>query len=164
MSRQRPTIAVVTDSILPYHRGGKESRYFELTRRLALQADLHVYTMRWWNTPRTRRQDGVTFHGLCRRIPLYSGDRRSMRQAVIFALSCLRLVTQRFDVIEADSVPCLHIFTLRLVAILRRKRLVVTWYEVWGPAYWRHYVGQGGRLAWWIERAAMRLPDEIMAR
>jgi glycosyltransferase involved in cell wall biosynthesis len=39
----------------------------------------------------------------------------------------------------------------------------VTWHEVWGPAYWRGYLGRRGRVAWWIERAAMRLPDEIVA-
>jgi glycosyltransferase involved in cell wall biosynthesis len=163
MSRRPPTIAIVTDSILPYHRGGKEVRTYEVTRRLAERAEVHVYTMRWWDTPGTHIQDGVTFHALCRRIPLYEGERRSTRQAVVFALACLRLATRRFSVIEADCIPYLHVFTLRLVATLRRKRLVVTWHEVWGPEYWRQYLGRRGRVAWWIERAAMRLPDEIIA-
>ncbi len=163
MSRRPPTIAIVTDSILPYHRGGKEVRTYEVTRRLAERAEVHVYTMRWWDTPRTRIQDGVTFHALCRRIPLYAGERRSTRQAVVFALACLRLATRRCSVIEADCIPYLHLYTLRLVATLRRKRLVVTWHEVWGPEYWRRYLGRRGRIAWWIERCAMRLPDEIIA-
>jgi len=163
MSRQRPTIAVVTDSILPYHRGGKEVRTREVTRRMAERPEVHVYTMRWWDTPGTRVQDGVTFHALCHRIPLYDGERRSTRQAVVFSLACLRLVTRRFSVIDADCIPYLHVFTLRLVATLRRKRLVVTWHEVWGPEYRCQYLGRRGRIAWWIERCAMRLPDEIIA-
>ncbi len=163
MSRRRPVIAMVSDSILPYHRGGKELRQHEVARRLARHAEVHVYTMRWWDGASTRTADGVTFHGICRRRPLYDGERRSTRQALAFALACLRLATRRFDVIEADHMPYLQLFPLRLVASLRRRRLVVTWHEVWGPDYWRAYMGRRGRLAWWIERASMRLPDEIVA-
>lgn len=163
MSAERPIIALVSDSILPYHRGGKELRYHEVARRMARRADVHVYTMRWWDTPGPHVADGVTYHALCRRLPLYEGDRRSTRQAIVFALSCLRLLTRRFDAIEADHMPYLQLFSLRLVATLRRKRFVVTWHEVWGPAYWRRYMGRRGTVAWWIERAAMRLPDEIIA-
>lgn len=160
---RRPVVALVCDAILPYHRGGKEARYHEIARRLAARAEVHVYTMRWWDGAPTRVADGVTYHGVCRALPLYDGGRRSTRQALAFAIGCLRLATRRFDVIEADHMPYLQLFTLRLVATLRRRRLVATWNEVWGPAYWRAYMGRRGRLAWWIERAAMRLPDEIVA-
>ncbi len=163
MSPRRPVVALVSDSILPYHRGGKELRYHEIGRRLARRADVDLYTMRWWDGPPTRVEDGVTLHAICPRMALYDGDRRSPRQAIVFALSCLRLLTRRFDVIEADHMPYLQLFTLRLVATLRRRRLVVTWHEVWGAAYWRRYLGRRGRVAWWIERTAMRLPDEIVA-
>jgi len=156
-------VALVSDSILPYHRGGKELRYHEIGRRLARRADVDLYTMRWWDGPPRRVEDGVTLHAICPRMPLYDGDRRSTRQAVVFALACLRLLTRRFDVIEADHMPYLQLFTLRLVATLRRRRLVVTWHEVWGAEYWRRYLGRRGRLAWWIERTSMRLPDEIVA-
>ena len=88
---------------------------------------------------------------------------RASAAGIVFALACLRLLTRRFDVIEADHMPYLQLFTLRLVATLRRRRLVVTWHEVWGPEYWRGYLGRRGRLAWWVERTAMRLPDEIVA-
>lgn len=163
MSVRRPVIALVSDSILPYHRGGKELRYQEVGRRLARGARVDLYTMRWWDAPGPMVRDGVTFHAICPRLPLYDGERRSVPQALVFALSCLRLMTRRFDVIEADHMPYLHLFPLRLVASVRRKRFVVTWHEVWGPEYWRRYMGRRGTLAWWIERAAMRLPDEIIA-
>jgi hypothetical protein len=51
----RRVVAMVSDAIHPYHRGGKELRYYELTRRLAGRADIHVYTMNWWNGPRVRQ-------------------------------------------------------------------------------------------------------------
>ncbi|MGE4178043.1 MAG: glycosyltransferase family 4 protein [Thermoleophilia bacterium] len=158
----RPVIALVSDSVWPYHRGGKEARYHALVPRLARAADVDVYTMAWWG-PGERTAGGATYRAVCRRHDLYDGERRSVRQALAFAAGCLRLATRRFDVIEADHMPYLQLFPLRAVATVRRRRLVVTWHEVWGPAYWRRYLGRRGRIAWWIERAAMRLPDEVLA-
>ena len=161
--RRRPVVALVTDAIFPYHRGGKETRYHEISRRLADHAEVHVYTMRWWAGAPEPREGGVTFHALSPLVPLYSRERRSIRQALVFALGCLTLLWRRFDVIEADHMPYVQLLPLRLVATLRRKRLVVTWHEVWGPAYWRGYLGRLGRVGWWFERLAMRLPDVIIA-
>jgi glycosyltransferase involved in cell wall biosynthesis len=165
MTAQRvPTVAFVTDAIYPYHQGGKEVRYHELTRRLADRASVHVYTMRWWQGSPVRREGGVTYHAISPRLPLYKNGRRSVTQALVFAACCLKLAWRRFDVIEADHMPYLQLLPLRLVATLRRRRLVVTWHEVWGPVYWRSYLGgAGGRVAWWLEHLSMRLPDAIIA-
>ena len=58
-SRMRPVIALVVDAIFPYHFGGREIRYFELTQRLADRATIHVYTMNWWRGPRTISDRGI---------------------------------------------------------------------------------------------------------
>jgi glycosyltransferase involved in cell wall biosynthesis len=161
---RRPALAMVSDAIYPYNPGGKELRYHELTRRLADRADVHVYTMRWWTGPRTRTEGPVAFHAISPLLPLYSGTRRSLREAAVFAVACLRLATKRFDVLEADHIPYLQILALRLVATVRRKRFVVTWHEVWGPQAWREYLGRPlGTAAWFTEWLAMRLPDHIIA-
>jgi glycosyltransferase involved in cell wall biosynthesis len=162
MARRR-VVALVSDAIYPYHCGGKELRYHELIAALSESADVHVYTMNWWAGPRVRREGNVTYHALCRAWPLYSGERRSMAQAVFFAIGCLRLLWCRFDVLEADHMPYLQIPVLRLVTLLRRKRLVVTWHEVWGRRYWLQYLGWAGAAAWLTEWSAMRLPDHIIA-
>jgi len=163
LSTRSPTVALVTDAIAPYHWGGKEQRYRALAPRLANYAEVHIYTMRWWEAPRTVVQDGVTYHAICPKLALYKGGRRSILQAVLFALGCLRLVTARFDVLEADHMPYLQLIPLKLVASIRRRRFVVTWHEVWDAAQWSSYLGRAGRLAWSIERLAMRLPDCIVA-
>jgi glycosyltransferase involved in cell wall biosynthesis len=163
MTPAKPVIAMVTDAIAPYHRGGKEQRYEELAPRLQRYADVHVYTMNWWKGPRTTARAGVTYHAICPFVPLYRGERRSIAQALLFALACFRLLFERFDVLEADHMPYLQLFPLKVVALLRRKRLVVTWHEVWNRAQWREYLGPAGLVAWWLERAAMRLPDCIIA-
>jgi glycosyltransferase involved in cell wall biosynthesis len=156
-------VAMVSDAIHPYHRGGKELRYHELTSRLADRADVHVYTMHWWNGPRVRTEAGVTFHAISRLLPLYAKDRRSLRQAALFGLACLRLLRYDFDVLEADHIPFVQVLVLRLVTAVKRKPFVVTWHEVWGRAYWREYLGRAGLAAWLVEALAMRLPDHIIA-
>jgi glycosyltransferase involved in cell wall biosynthesis len=156
-------VAMVSDAIYPYHRGGKEVRYYELTRRLADRADIHVYTMNWWQGPAVHHEDGVTFHAISRLFPLYVNDRRSLKQAVFFGLACLRMLRYDFDVLEADHIPFIQVFILRLVTWLKRKRFVVTWHEVWGRESWSEYLGRLGTVAWFIESVAMRLPDHIVA-
>ena len=44
-------VALVSDAIYPYFRGGKELRYHELSTRLSQRADVHVFTMKWWDGP-----------------------------------------------------------------------------------------------------------------
>lgn|GEM_PF-105059 len=163
--RQRARVAVVTDALYPYHRGGKEMRYEQLLPRLQESVDVEVFTMHWWPERGTTRVDrGVTYHAICPLFPLYGPTRRSIVQAVVFAVACLRLLGRRFDVVEADHMPYLQLFSLRVVTWLRRRPLVVTWNEFWGPEYWREYLGRwSGALAWVIERRAMRLPDRIVA-
>jgi glycosyltransferase involved in cell wall biosynthesis len=162
-SGERPVIALVIDAVFPYHLGGRELRYHELTRRLADVASIHIYTMNWWHGERTLVDGNITFHAISRPHAMYVGGRRSIRQALLFALACLRLLGQRFDVLDADHIPYFQILVLRVIATLKRKRLVVTWHEVWGKDYWSRYLGRLGILAWLIEWLAMRLPDHIVA-
>jgi len=161
---ERPRkVAVVSDAIHPYHRGGKELRYYELTRRLARRFDIDIYTMHWWDGSPVREEDGVTFHAISPLVPLYVNERRSLSQAFRFGVACLRMLRYEFDVLEADHIPFLQVLVLRLVTSLKRKRFVVTWHEVWGREYWRRYLGIAGYAAWIIESLAMRLPDHIIA-
>jgi glycosyltransferase involved in cell wall biosynthesis len=160
---RRPTVALVTDAIYPYFCGGKEVRYHEVARRLARKADVHVFTMKWWEGPSTRQDGGITFRAISRLYPMYSGERRSYREALLFALACFRLFRFRFDAIEADQFPTFHIFTLRVVTWLKGKRLTVTWHEVWERKYWREYLGWPGNVAWLVQWLAMRVPDHLIA-
>jgi glycosyltransferase involved in cell wall biosynthesis len=160
---KRPIVALVTDAIYPYFRGGKEVRYHEMAQRLARWADVNVFTMKWWDGSSTHYDGQVTFRATSRLYAMYSGERRSYREALFFAISCFRLLRFHFDVIEADQFPTFHIFTLRLVTWLKRKRLTVTWHEVWDRAYWLQYLGVAGNLAYLIQWLAMRAPDHLIA-
>lgn len=157
-------VAFVSDSVLPFHTGGKERRLWEITRRLAARGvDVHVYTMKWWTGPRTRVIDGVTLHAIGGGHRLYHGERRSMSQAILFGLATFRLLGARFDVLDVDHMPYFPLFAARVVCTLRCRRMVGTWHEVWGPAGWRGYLGRLAPFGTIVERLAARLPDEIIS-
>lgn len=163
-AKPHPTVALVSDAILPYHFGGKENYYHELARRLTASMDVEIFTMHWWDGASVQNVDGIKHIGICPRTPLYTkSGRRSVWQALIFAASCFRLLWYRFDVILADHIPYLQLLALRVVATLKRRRLIIVWHEVWGREYWVRYAGMIGYIGNWIESLCMRLPDHIIS-
>ena len=169
VAASRPTtrVAIITDSIYPYNKGGKEMRLYQITTRLAEQgADVHIYTMKWWDGPSHIVDQGVQLHAISKHYPLYAGQRRSIRQGIMFALACLKLAGPSFhpDVIEVDHMPYFPLFTMKLVALVKRRPLLATWHEVWGGTYWRQYLGPiGGTIAATLERLTILMPNKIIA-
>src|ERR1039458_6174579 len=161
--RHGPVIAIVCDAISPYSHGGRERRYEELLPWLAEGAEVHIYTMHWWDGPPVYTEGGITYHAISPSLPLYTENRRSIIHALRFGLASLSLLRHRFDVLEADHIPYLQVFALRIVSWLKRKPFIVTWHEVWSRAVWWEYLGWLGMVAWPIELLAMRLPDLIIA-
>jgi glycosyltransferase involved in cell wall biosynthesis len=160
----KPVVALVCDVMYPHSHGGREFRYQAVLPRIAEHVDIHVYTMRWWSGPKVYTENGVTFHAICPRISMYRKDgRRSIIQGIIFALFSLRLLTCSFDVLDVDQIPYFHVFPLRLIATIRRKPLVATWHEVWGPEAWRAYLKWLGWLGWFVEITSIRMPDHIIS-
>ena len=158
-------IAIVSDAIYPYNKGGKEKRIFEISTRLANAGnEVHIFTMKWWKEKTNHKiENNVNLHAISPLYPLYSGKRRSIKQATYFALSCFRLLREKFDIIEADHMPHLVLFSLKIVTLLKRKKLYATWNEVWGKSYWVEYLGHLGAIAYIIEWISARLPDKIIA-
>src|SRR5258708_29960872 len=72
-SRPNIKIAIVYDAVYPYSLGGGERRYYELATRLAQSGhDVHWFGMHWWDGPRVMHKDGVTYHSICPKLPLYT--------------------------------------------------------------------------------------------
>jgi len=158
-------VAFVSDAIYPYNKGGKETRLHEISTRLAARGfDVHIYCMKWWPGPAEKTEEGVHLHGICPLIPLYSGERRSIKQGIMFGLACFRLLGAKFDVIDVDHMPFFPLYSVRVVCWLKGKKMFATWHEVWGMKYWREYLGGNkGRLAAIIESLSVKLPDTIIA-
>ena len=157
-------IAFVTDVVYPYIKGGAEKRIYELSRRLAASGnEVHVFSIKWWEGPSVKVEDGITYHGVCRPRQLYEGDRRSIVEAIAFGLFVtVPLLREKFDVIDCNQHPYFSMFSCKLASLLRGERFYATWHEVWGN-YWYDYIGKAGFFGKLVERITARLPDRIIA-
>ncbi len=155
-------IAYVYDAVYPWIKGGAEKRIYELSRRLVERGhEVHCYGMKMWPGQEDILQDGVHLHGICRPVPLYSGSKRSMKEAVYFAGRVLSSLPRDFDLVDCQEFPYLPCFSARL-RTFRGPLLFITWYEVWGD-YWYEYLGRKGLLGKAVERAVSRLTDKNIA-
>lgn len=158
-------IALVYDSIFPYIKGGSERRFYEIGKQLVQNGyQVHLYGMKFWTGGNTIESEGLILHGLCKARPLYTGGgRRSISQAIIFGLSCYKLLWEDFDVIDCCGFPFFSLYICKIVAVVKRKKLYATWHEVWGKEYWQEYLGWLGIIGYIVEKISVKLPDEIIA-
>jgi glycosyltransferase involved in cell wall biosynthesis len=157
-------IAFVTDVVYPYIKGGAEKRIYELSRRLAASGhEVHIFSVKWWEGPSVKKENGITYHGVCKPRNLYEGERRSIIEALAFGLFVtVPLIREKFDVIDCNQHPYFSMFSCKLASLLRGERFYATWHEVWGN-YWYDYIGKAGFFGRQIERITARLPDRIIA-
>lgn len=162
--KKNKKIAIVSDAIYPYNKGGKEKRIFELSQLLVKRGyTVTIYCMKWWEGKNSKIENGVILHAISPLYPLYSGKRRSIKEAFLFSLHCLILLKENFDVIDVDHMPHLVLFTTKLVCMLKHKKMIVTWNEVWGKEYWQKYLGKLGIIAYIIELLSVKTPDHIIS-
>jgi glycosyltransferase involved in cell wall biosynthesis len=160
---EKKRLAFVSDAVWPYNKGGKEKRLCDISTRLAKDFDVHIYTMKWWKGENTITVDGVNLHAICKKIPLYSGKRRSIRQGIFFGLATLKLIIEKWDKIDVDHMPFFPLYFVKLVCLIKGKNMMATWHEVWGKEYWKKYLGRMGTLAYLVEKYAVNLPDKIIS-
>ena len=119
--------------------------------------------MKWWEGSRDRIENGINLHAICKKYPLYSGKRRSIIQAFMFGLACLKLIKEDFDIAEVDHIPFFPLFFLKPVCIIKRKKIIATWHEVWGKDYWHEYLGWKGIFGYLLEKLSVLMPDEVIS-
>lgn len=146
----------------PWNFGGKEERLrlFGNSQLKDSRYEIEVVyaTMKWWDDKPPQNHVAISkLH------PMYINRRRSIKQALLFALSCLAVLRLKPDVIEADQIPILPIYVLKLVAMISRASLSVTWHEVWEKEDWDKYLGRFRKIASHSEKMALKLPDQIVA-
>ena len=147
-------IAFVYDVIYPYVKGGVEKRVGELAVRLAKRGhEVHIFGMKFWEGNDILIRDGVILHGVCPAQQLYTNGRRTIREALYFSL-CLvppLLKENTFAIIDCQQFPYFSCISAKIVAIIRKSPLVITWHEIWAD-YWYEYAGYWGIFGKSIER------------
>ena len=159
-------IAYIFDSVYPYHLGGAEKRYYEIARRMAARGhDVHIYGMKQWEGEDNFTKEKVHYHGVCQQRELYDNSRRSISEAIYFALHLLpHLITEKFDIVDMSETPYMHCFVVKLCSMIHKYPVVITWHEVWSMDYWMKYIGKAkGAVGFLLSKMATRTGNAILS-
>ncbi len=162
--RDKMKIAFVYDVIYPYVKGGVEKRVWETAVRLAARGhEVHIFGMKYWEGDDALLRDGVVLHGVCLARPLYEDGKRTVGEALHFALPLFpALLKEHFDLIDCQQFPYIPALLVKPVCVFHRTPLVITWHEVWGD-YWYTYLGRAGIFGKLIEYTVSRLTPHRVA-
>jgi len=158
-------IAFVYDAVYPWVKGGAEIRIHELGKRLSSEGhDVHLFGIKWWEGEDVIRHEGMTLHGVCKARKLYVNGRRSISEALVFAVKLFpALMKEKFDLIDVSVFPYFSCFTVKAISVLKKTPAVFTWHEVWGD-YWYEYLGKTkGFFGLLIEKAVARISKNNIA-
>jgi len=159
-------IAFIYDAVYPWVKGGAEKRIYELATRLAQRGhDVHWYSLGWWWPEKGETDmiiDGIHLHGVSNPIELYSDDRRSIKEALIFSFKLFNpLFKENYDVVDCQGFPFFSCFTAKVHAMTGKSKLVITLLEVWGD-FWYEYLGKLGIIGKLVERTMLSLTDNLI--
>jgi glycosyltransferase involved in cell wall biosynthesis len=160
-------ICVVYDCLFPYTVGGGERWYRSLVERLASEGHEITYlTLRQW-----RRGERIDIHERVQvvtagpRMALYTaGGRRRILPPLVFGIGVfvhLLRAGRRYDVVHTCAFPYFSLLAAATLRRLMRFDVVVDWFEVWSPSYWREYLGgAGGRVGAFVQRLCAQVPQQ----
>lgn len=155
---------MVYDCVYPYSKGGVEKRIDEFARRLTEKHEIHLFSMKYWEGNAIKREHDICYHGVCRAKNLYNKNgKRSIFQAIRFSFFLFFvLIKEELDLIECQNIPYFPCFPCFFYCLIKKKPLIIIWYEVWG-GYWYEYIGWKGFFGKQIERITSRLTGNHIA-
>ncbi|EMA58390.1 glycosyltransferase [Halorubrum lipolyticum DSM 21995] len=154
--------------IFPFIKGGAEKRIHEIGTRLADRGhEVTVYGRHFWDGPAEITHEGMTLRAVAPEADLYEGDRRSITEAIDFAVRALpplrrRLRNDEHDVVVASVFPYFPVLSTKLASLRTDTPVVTTWHEVWGD-YWEEYLGRLAPFGKVTERVTARTPQHPTA-
>lgn len=137
-------VAFVSNVAYPFVKGGAEKRIHEFGTRLVDRGhQVTVYTRHWWDGPDEIQHEGLHLRAVAPSRELYTGDRRSIREALEFSARLLRPLrshVREHDVVDASVFPYFPVLSAVASGLGTSTPLCATWHEVWGD-YWSEYLG-----------------------
>ncbi len=161
-------IAFIYDTAYPWNTGGAERRIYEIAKRLAKDHDVHIYSLGYWmesseyKNQKEITYENITYHSVGKPRDLYTIDnKRSISEALYFALCILRTNISGFDIIDCQGFPYFSCFSSWFHTLFRKTKLVITLHEIWND-YWYEYMGRIGLFGKIIERLILYLTDNYI--
>ncbi len=148
-------IAIVSERFHPL-KGGTETRWLEVSKRLAKDHEIHVYTINGDITQGNSYKfaeyeyfNGINIHrSYTPTHRIFTMGMRPLNSCLGFGISCgKKLFKEKFDLIDFNSFPLIHIPPAKF---LSKDKTVISWHEVWGKDWLRY--GSPGFIAEWFER------------
>jgi len=159
-------IAFVSNVVYPFVTGGAQKRIHEIGTRLADRGhSVTVYGRHFWDGPEETVHEGMTLRAVSPAREIYNGDRRSITEALAFAVDLLVPLWRNIeshDVVVASVFPYFPVLACLPSTKLRGTPLVTTWHEVWGD-YWNEYLGTLGPLGRAVEYVTANAPQHPVA-
>ena len=141
-------IAFVSNVVYPFVTGGAQKRIHEIGTRLVERGHtITVYSRKWWGGSDDTTVDGVRLRAVAPARDLYAGDRRSIGEALSFALRVvppLRAHCLDHDLVVVSVFPYFPVFTSALSRMQTGVPLATTWHEVWDDYRWEYLGTLGG--------------------
>ncbi len=159
-------IGFVSDAVYPWNVGGLETLESTEAKELAKKHDVHFFSLRWPGMEKDFRKDNIMYHTLhdITTEKFYRHGRRSIREAIAYTVGLVRIFFYKFDYIQANEFPILHIPVLKFYCKLTGCKLILDMHEVWGNEYWTSYLGRfSGRLAGAFASWAIRGSDAYIS-
>ncbi|EQD63086.1 glycosyltransferase [mine drainage metagenome] len=159
-------IAFVSDVVYPWVKGGVESIEYEEAKELAKTNEVHMFCMRFKGMEKEFVKEGIHYHAYTKanEDSFYINGRRSIKEAARFSLGLKNMFRYKFDVVQANMFPVMHIPIVRLYCRLNKAKLILDVAEVWDREYWRRYIGGiKGNFAYKYNVKALRNADFYIA-
>jgi glycosyltransferase involved in cell wall biosynthesis len=160
-------VAFVTSQVYPFRKGGTEKRVYEIGRRLANDGcSVTIYGCQWWDGSPVRDFEGMTLRGVVQGGNQFSGDRRSILEALRFSAGLYGPLSDeidRHDVVVACVSEHFPVWVASLLGELTDTPVVTTWHEVWTVDYWREYLGRLGPVGWLVQLVTANVPQRPVA-
>jgi glycosyltransferase involved in cell wall biosynthesis len=156
-------VALIYDAVYPYVAGGVERRNYAIAAATAADHAIALYGLAYWRHDPSRRLPRCKYVAVAPAMPLYSAaGRRSLLEPFVFAVGLVwALLRSDEDVWDVASFPYVSVPVARLLSLVKRRPLVVTWLEYWGD-YWYDYLGRAGIVGKLFEALALRCSPRIV--
>ncbi len=156
-------VALIYDAVYPYVAGGVERRNYALAAAARADHEVALYGLAYWRDDPSQRLPHCKYVAVAPAMALYTrAGRRSLLEPFIFAIGLFwALLRSQEDVWDVASFPYVSVPVARLMSLVKRRPLVVTWLEYWGD-YWYEYLGRAGTIGKLFEALALRCSPRIV--